>query len=128
MLGFFVEDEVRKLRNVGHWDAKVLLKTDVLANFVREEGCKVLKSHEEEEVVTTENFWGEHPETEGENMHALECVFSELGLEDTKVQMNERIEVDQGSWRRDGNHEEGGMDIEQGTASLRLNGELYPDP
>ena len=42
------------------------MKRVVLANFVREVGCKVLKSHEEEAVVTTENLTGEHPETEGE--------------------------------------------------------------
>jgi hypothetical protein len=94
MLDFFIEDEVKKLKDAGHREAKPIVKTDTLSRFVTEHKRRRLQG-QEVILATTENlFWGLHPETEQQKMEALECVFSELGLGDVRMELDEDIVID----------------------------------
>jgi hypothetical protein len=84
MLNFFIEDEVETLKDGRHRDAEPMAKTDMLGRLQAREVV----------MATTENFfWATYPETEGDKMEALGYVFGELGLEDVRLRLDERIVV-----------------------------------
>ncbi|KAF1844202.1 uncharacterized protein K460DRAFT_397340 [Cucurbitaria berberidis CBS 394.84] len=80
-----VEEEVCSLTDQGQRDTAPVLKTDGLAEFVREYGTKVLEIGERELLAVENMFRGMEIKSKEEKMETMEHVFAALGLAESGV-------------------------------------------